>query len=250
MSADNVLASGPQREAAIAARQRYWRSLGDDARAEAVPSPVSLLAWEDVVAELSPQAVIRTARPSEAAREALRLAGEVERLTAHLRTCEAARANAEVHLAELEAAVSRPAPALFRHLPDTGDVSLCDSEHTRSDTLPVCPACHHVKVQQLQARVAELERSLRELAPAPAFRHLYRQEGDGTQCGLMWTQKFAEAAAAHPPLPVCWPCVRAALDKAEDKANAMAAEAWGDRQARDQLVQAVRDAIREAVPDA
>ena len=36
----------------------------------------------------------------------------------------------------------------------------------------------------------------------------------------------------------------------EAKANAIAAEARGDRQARDQLVQAVRVAIREAVPDA
>lgn len=150
------------------------------------------------------------------------LAREVARLDAHLQTCEAARTNAEVHL-------------------------------------------------------AELERSLRELAPAPAFRHLYRQGRVGTECGRPWTTKEHELAT-DPALPVCWECVRAVLDKqeernmtlrrergqlqdqlrdrvrqldqAEAKANAIAAEARGDRQARDQLVQAVRVAIREAVPGA
>lgn len=155
---------------------------------------------------------------------AVRAEREVARLDAHLQTCEAARTNAEVRLAELEVAVTRP-------------------------------------------------------APAPAFRHLYRQDqtGVGTECGRPWTTKEHELATG-PALPVCWECVRAVLDKqeernmtlrrergqlqdqlrdrvrqldqAEAKANAIAAEARGDRQARDQLVQAVRVAIREAVPDA
>lgn len=84
------------------------------------------------------------------------LAREVARLDAHLQTCEAARTNAEVHL-------------------------------------------------------AELERSLRELAPAPAFRHLYRQGRVGTECGRPWTTKEHELAT-DPALPVCWECVRAVLD--------------------------------------
>ena len=114
------------------------------------------------------------------------LAREVTRLNAHLQTCEAARTNAEVRLAELEAAVTRVAAGVQCLPADaTGDAMLCDAEHAASDTPPVCAACHHVRVQQLQARVAELE-----------------------------------------------------------------AEARGDRQARDQLVQAVRVAIREAVPGA
>ena len=167
----------------------------------------------------------------------------------------------------------------FRHLGPWGGLRLCEVTHTASDTLPVCPACHHVRVQELTNQVAELERSLRELAPAPAFRHLYRQDqtGVGTECGRPWTTKEHELAT-DPALPVCWECVRAVLDKqeernmtlrrergqlqgqlrdrvrqldqAEAKANAIAAEARGDRQALDQLVQAVRVAIREAVPDA
>ena len=119
-------------------------------------------------------------------KRAVRAEREVARLAAHLQTCEAARTNAEVRLAELEAAVTRVAAGVQCLPADaTGDAMLCAAEHAASDTPPVCAACHHVRVQQLQARVAELE-----------------------------------------------------------------AEARGDRQARDQLVQAVRVAIREAVPGA
>ena len=79
-------------------------------------------------------------------------------------------------------------------------------------------ACHHVRVQELTNQVAELERSLRELAPAPAFRHLYRQDqtGVGTECGRPWTTKEHELAT-DPALPVCWECVRAVLDKQEER---------------------------------
>ena len=61
-------------------------------------------------------AVLRNRTVAEHER-AVRAEREVARLDAHLQTCEAARTNAEVRLAELEAAVTRPTPApAFRHL--------------------------------------------------------------------------------------------------------------------------------------
>lgn len=85
------------------------------------------------------------------------LAREVTRLNAHLQTCEAARTNAEVRLAELEAAVTRLAPApAFRHLGELGGLHMCEVGHAASDTLPVCPACHHVRVRdQLQRLIGQ-----------------------------------------------------------------------------------------------
>ena len=149
-------------------------------------------------------AILRNRAVAEHER-AVRAEREVARLDAHLRTCEAARTSAEVRLAELEVAVTRP-------------------------------------------------------APASAFRHLYRANTPypgTTECGRPWTQEDAEGQPGRLSLPVCWDCVRALLDRQEEAneklrrtADTIAAEARGDRQARDQLVQAVRVAIREAVPDA
>ena len=149
-------------------------------------------------------AILRNRTVAEHER-AVRAEREVARLDAHLRTCEAARTSAEVRLAELEVAVTRP-------------------------------------------------------VPAPAFRHLYRANvpyPGTTECGRPWTQEDAEGQPGRLSLPVCWDCVRALLDRQEEAneklrrtADAIAAEARGDRQARDQLVQAVRVAIREAVPGA
>lgn len=58
---------------------------------------------------------------------------------------------------------------LFRHLGELGGLHMCEVGHAASDTLPVCPACHHVRVQQLQAQVAELEAAVTEVACSVCF---------------------------------------------------------------------------------
>ena len=52
---------------------------------------------------------------------------------------------------------------------ETGGLHMCEVGHAASDTLPVCPACHHVRVQQLQAQVAELEAAVTEVACSVCF---------------------------------------------------------------------------------
>lgn len=69
---------------------------------------------------------------------------------------EAARAVSRAYDAGRAAGTREAAP--FRHLPDAGELMLCDIEHAHSDTAPVCPACHHVKVQQLTSRAVAAER--------------------------------------------------------------------------------------------
>ena len=131
----------------------------------------------------------------------------------------------------------------------------------------------HERAVRAEREVARLDAHLQtcEAARTNAEVHLYRQDqtGVGTECGRPWTTKEHELATAA-ALPVIVAATLAPIEalhgpsgwssicgcgeaKPCPTAQALAdikAKARGDRQARDQLVQAVRVAIREAVPDA
>lgn len=145
------------------------------------------------------------------------------------------------------AAATRPA-LLFRHLGELGGLHICEVGHAASDTLPVCPACHHVRVQQLQDQVAELEAAATRPVPAPAFRHLYRANTPypgTTECGRPWTQEDAEGQPGRLSLPVCLDCVRKVLDRLEETQSTLG-NVRRDRDSILRTLNTLRATIREA----